>query len=80
MDGVFGTHSALGVTPAAIHRAQQALSALQSAATAHGLPATRRRVVLLPHARTEPTDTRANNRRAGRVTCMNHDDCPKTPT
>jgi hypothetical protein len=69
--------AALGVTPAAIHRAQQALCALQPAATAHGPPpATRGRVVLLPHARTEPTDTRADNRRAGRATGMNHDDSP----
>jgi hypothetical protein len=69
--------AALGVTPAAIHRAQQALSALQPAATAHGPPpATRGRVVLLPHARTEPTDTRAHNRRAGRATGMNHDESP----
>ena len=47
---------ALGVTPAAIRRVQaQALSALQPAATANGPPpATRGRVVLLPHAQTEP--------------------------
>jgi hypothetical protein len=39
----------------------QALSALQPAATANGpTPATRVRVVLLPHPRTEPTDIRAN--------------------
>ncbi len=39
----------------------QALSAPQPTATAHGpAPATRVRVVLLPHARTEPTDTRTN--------------------
>ncbi len=68
----------LGVTPAAIRRAQQALSALRPAATAHGPPpATRQRVVLLPHARTEPTDTRPTNRRAGRVNGMNHDDSPR---
>jgi hypothetical protein len=49
--------TALGVTPAAIHLTQrQALSALQPAAPApHRPPATRGRVVLLPHARTEPT-------------------------
>ncbi|MCA1695010.1 MAG: sigma-70 region 4 domain-containing protein [Actinobacteria bacterium] len=47
--------TALGVTPAAIG---QALSALQPAATADGAPpATRQRVVLLPHARAEPTKT-----------------------
>jgi hypothetical protein len=28
------------------------------------------------HTRTEPTDTRADNRRAGRATGMNHDDSP----
>ena len=45
----------LGVTPAAIRRAQhQVLSALQPEATANDPPppATRQRVVLLPHART----------------------------
>lgn len=68
--------AALGVTPAAIRRARaQALIALQPAATVHGPPpATRRRVVLLPHARTEPTDTRPDNRRIGRVNGMNYDD------
>jgi hypothetical protein len=52
--------AALGVTPAAIHLAEdQALSALQPTATADGPPpATRVRVVLLPHPRTEPVDTR----------------------
>ena len=71
--------AALGVTPAAICRAQhQALSALQPAATAHGPPpATRQRVVLLPHARTEPTNTRRGNRRRGGVHRMNHDDSPR---
>jgi hypothetical protein len=71
--------AALGVTPAAICRAQhQALSALQPAATAHGPPpATRQRVVLLPHARTEPTNTRPGNRRRGGVHRMNHDDSPR---
>jgi Sigma-70, region 4 len=69
----------LGVTPAAIRRAQhQALSAPQLAATAHDPPpATRQRVVLLPHARTQPTDTRSTNRRTGRVPGMNHDDSPR---
>lgn len=69
----------LGVTPAAIRRAQQqALSALQSVATAKDPPpATRQRVVLLPHARTQPTDTRSTNRRTGRVPGMNHDDSPQ---
>jgi hypothetical protein len=71
--------AALGVTPAAICRAQhQALSALQPTATAHGSPpAARQRVVLLPHARTELTDTRPDNRRVGRANGMNHDDSPR---
>jgi hypothetical protein len=37
-------------------------------------PATRQRVVLLPHARTTPTD---DNRRAGRATGMDHDGSPR---
>jgi hypothetical protein len=47
----------LGVTPAAVRRAQsQALCALPAEATANGpLPATRQRVVLLPHVRNHPT-------------------------
>jgi hypothetical protein len=47
----------LGVTSTAVHLAQhQALSALQPAATPHGPPpATRQRVVLLPHIRNHPT-------------------------
>ena len=59
----------LGVTPGVVGLAQhQALGALRPAATANGPPsATRKRVVLLPHARTEPTDTRPNNRRTGRA-------------
>jgi sigma-70-like protein len=70
---------ALGVTPTAIRLAeQQALSALQPAATANGPPpAARQRVVLLPHARTEPTATRPTNRRAGRVTGMDQDNSPR---
>jgi hypothetical protein len=53
----------------------QALSAPQPAATANGpIPATRVRVVLLPHARTEPMDTQANNRHTGRTTGMNQGD------
>jgi hypothetical protein len=68
-----GIVAALGVTPAAIHLAQdQALSALQPAASAHGPPPTTRvRVVLLPHA--EATDTRAHHRRTGRANGMNQD-------
>ena len=53
----------------------QARSEPQPAATAHGpTPAARVRVVLLPHARAEPSDTQANNPRTGRVTGMNQDD------
>lgn len=53
----------------------QALSAPQPAVTADSpTPATRVRVVLLPHARTEPTATQANNRRTGRVTRLNQGD------
>jgi hypothetical protein len=64
--------AALGVTPAAIHLTQrQALSALQPAApTQRRPPATRGRVVLLPHARTEPTDTHPTNRSTARTTGM----------
>jgi hypothetical protein len=70
----------LGVTPAAIHRAQhQVLSALQPEATATNDPpqATRQRVVLLPHARPQPTDTRFNKHRTGGVPGMNRDDSPR---
>jgi hypothetical protein len=68
----------LGVTPGVVSLAQhQALGALRPAATAHGPPpATRKRVVLLPHTRTEPTDTRPHNRRPGRSPGMNHDEPP----
>jgi hypothetical protein len=71
----------LGVTPTAIHHAQlQSLSALRPAATAHGPPpATRKRVVLLPHAQTEPTDTRPNNRRTEGGNGMNHSGSPPQP-
>ena len=56
----------------------QALSARPPAATAPSSPpATRQRVVLLPHARTDPTDIRPPNRRAGRTTDLNRDDCPR---
>jgi Sigma-70, region 4 len=65
----------LDITPTAVCRAQrQALSALPPT-TANGTsPATRQRVVLLPHVRHHP-----NNRRAGRATAMNHDDSPQPP-
>jgi len=70
----------LGVTPGVVGPAQhQALGALRPAATAHGLPPARKRVVLLPHARTEPADTRPNNRRAGRGPGVNPDDVPRRP-
>jgi hypothetical protein len=53
----------LGVTPVAVG---QALSALQPAATADSTPpATRQRVVLLPHTRAGPTYSQAGNRRTG---------------
>jgi hypothetical protein len=67
--------AALGVTPAAVHLAQdQALSALQPTASANGPPpATRQRVVLLPHAPIEPADTRPHHRRTGRTNGMNQD-------
>jgi hypothetical protein len=65
--------AALGVTPTAVGLAQhQVLSALQPAATANGPPPTARvRVVVLPHARPEPADTRPNNCGAERVNSMN---------
>jgi hypothetical protein len=68
-----GIAAALGVTPAAVRLAEeQALSALQPAATVNGPPpATRGRVVLLPHAQSEPPDTRPHNRRTGRANGMN---------
>jgi hypothetical protein len=70
-----GIAATLGVTPAAIRLAQdQALSALQPAATANGPPpATRGRVVLLPHAQTEPSNTR----RTGRANGMNQNGSPR---
>lgn len=66
----------LGVTPAAVGVAQhQALGTLRPAATANGPPPEiRKRVVLLPHARAEPTDTRLNNRSTGRDAGMDQDD------
>jgi hypothetical protein len=68
----------LGVTPGEVGLAQhQALGALRPAATANGPPPARKRVVLLPHARTEPTDTRPNNRRTGRGPGVNQDDAPR---
>lgn len=68
----------LGVTPGVVGLAQhQALGALRPPATANGPPPARKRVVLLPHARTEPTDTRPNNRLTGRGPGMNQDDPPR---
>ena len=50
----------------------------QLAATANGRPpASRRRGVLLPHAPTEPSATRASNRRTGRAHDMNRDGSPR---
>ncbi|MGH3773067.1 MAG: hypothetical protein ACRDRW_17020 [Pseudonocardiaceae bacterium] len=40
-------------------------------------PATRGRVVLLPHTRTEPPDIRPTHRRAASANGMNHDDSPR---
>jgi hypothetical protein len=64
----------LGITPAVVCRAQsQALTALPPATTTHSPPpATRQRVVLLPHARKLP-----DNHRTGRATGMNHNDSPR---
>jgi hypothetical protein len=66
----------LGVTPAAVRRAQsQALSTLPPPTTAPGpSPATRQRVVLLPHVRHH-----LNNRRAEKATGMNQDNSPQRP-
>ncbi|MBA2471099.1 MAG: hypothetical protein H0V41_02235 [Pseudonocardiales bacterium] len=58
---------------ASLDRQAQVLSAPQPVATASPPLATRQRVVLLPHARIVPTDTRPQNRRAGRVTGMDQD-------
>jgi hypothetical protein len=56
----------------------QALRALPPAATTDGSPpVTRQRVVLLTHARIEPTDIRSTKRRAERATGMNRDDFPR---
>ncbi len=50
------------------------MGALQPAASANAPPsATRMQVVLLPHAPTEPTDTRPTNRHAATVTGMNQE-------
>jgi hypothetical protein len=43
------------------------------------LPATRQRVVLLPQARIEPTNTRPTNRRAERAPDTNQDDSTRPP-
>jgi len=54
---------------------QHQLSTPRPARTTHSpAPATRVRVVLLPHTRTEPTDTRTNNRHTGKATSMNQSD------
>jgi hypothetical protein len=56
-------------------------NARQPAATAPPGPltVTRQRVVLLPQARTEPTNTRPTDRRAERATGTNQDDSPRPP-
>jgi hypothetical protein len=66
-------------TPDGVRPAEhQALSALRAAETAHGCPpATRTRVVLLPHAQIEPTNPRPHKRRTGRTTGMNQDGFPQ---
>lgn len=76
------TVAASGVTPAAVRLAQQALTALQPAETTNGPPpATRERVVLLPHARTEPVGnpTRQSSPRRERAKGMNQDNSPRQP-
>ena len=69
----------LVVTLAVVGLAQRrALGALRPAATANDPPpANRGRVVLLPHPRTELSNTPANNRRTTRGTGMNQDDFPR---
>lgn len=59
--------AALGVIPEGVHPAErQALSAPYPAETTHGCPpATRTRVVLLPHAQIEPPNPRPHKRRTG---------------
>jgi sigma-70-like protein len=72
--------AALGVTPTAIALAEhQALAALQPKVTTTGSPpsVTRVQVVLLPHAPTEPPDTRPTNRRAGTANGMDHNESPR---
>ena len=66
----------LGVTPAAIHRAQsQALSTLPPATTTPDPPpTTRQQVVLLPHLRKPP-----HNHHAGKATDINHNDSLRPP-
>jgi hypothetical protein len=66
-------------TPAAIHHAQyQRLNTLRPAATDHDPPpATRKRVVLLPHAQTESADTRPDNHRTEGGNGMNHSGSPR---
>jgi hypothetical protein len=51
---------------------------VRPAETAHGCPpATRTRVVLLPHSQIEPTNTRPHQRRTGGTTGMNRDGSPQ---
>lgn len=66
-------------TPEGVRPAEhQALSAPHPAETARGCPpATRTRVVLLPHAQIEPTNTRPHQRPIGRATGMNQAGFPQ---
>jgi hypothetical protein len=65
----------LGDPQSPVCLAQHQLSTPRPARNARGpAPATRVRVVLLPHTRTEPTDTRTNNRHIEKVTSMNQSD------
>jgi hypothetical protein len=66
---------------ASLDRQPQALSVPQPVATAGSRLVTRQRVVLLPHARIEPTGTRPKDRRTGGITGMDqHDSSPRHST
>ena len=65
---------ALIAPPSPVERRPQILRASQPATEPP--PATRQRVVLLPHVRAELTDIRPQSRRAGRVTGMDQDNSP----
>lgn len=75
--GSSGRPSALIATLSSPDR-EIVLLRLMAAATAQGTaPATRVRVVLLPHAHTEPTDTRPHHHRTAKANGMNHDGSPR---